>query len=340
MPCKSKSSSSASDASTPHQDSTSISRSELDKSHKHLYLLSRDLLKELKRQRRGRLWRGILFLIILGVVLFSLIGNQMTQGTRPHIAQVQISGIIADGLPASADFVIDSLKDAYKADSVEAIVLNINSPGGSAVDSDRVFNFIMRQKTAYPEIEVIAVCSDICASGGYYMAAAADEIYANGASLVGSIGVIYSGFGLDGLIDNLDIERRLQTAGENKAMLDAFSPQDPKDTEMLQTILDSTHQMFIEAVKEGRGDRLGDSDSLFSGRIWSGFEAKESGLVDQIGSIEMVQQSLGDLPIFDYTREQTWFEQLMATSVQTVKGELSSDGAGIVQGAAALYPLP
>lgn len=259
-------------------------------------------------QRRSRRW-GIFFKSLTFAYLFALLaiiwspfGGSLDATTGKHTAVVEINGPIAADELASADNIVGSLRSAFEQEDAVAVVLRINSPGGSPVQSGYVYDEIKRLREEYPEKKVYAVISDVGASGAYYIAAAADEIYANRASLVGSIGVVAGGFGFTGAMDKLGVERRLYTAGENKAFLDPFSPQQEQEVAFWQDVLENTHQQFITAVKEGRGDRLADDERLFSGLVWSGEQALELGLIDGLGSTSYVaRQIVGQEDLVDYS---------------------------------------
>jgi protease-4 len=259
-------------------------------------------------QRRSRRW-GIFFKSLTFAYLFALLaivwspfGGSLDATTGKHTAVVEVNGPIAADELASADNIVDSLRSAFEQEDAVAVILRINSPGGSPVQSGYVYDEIKRLREEYPEKKVYAVISDVGASGAYYIAAAADEIYANRASLVGSIGVVAGGFGFTGAMDKLGVERRLYTAGENKAFLDPFSPQQEREVAFWQDVLENTHQQFIAAVKEGRGDRLVDDERLFSGLVWSGQQALELGLIDGLGSTSYVaRQVVGQEDLVDYS---------------------------------------
>ncbi len=259
--------------------------------------------------RRARRW-GIFFKLLTFTYLFAILAlfwmnnDISTDDVVPHAhtALVEVRGPISDDEEANADALITALREAFKAERSQAVILRINSPGGSPVQSGYVYDEIKRLRNLYPQKKVYAVITDIGASGAYYIAAAADEIYADKASLVGSIGVISSSFGFVDLIDKLGVERRTLTAGENKAFLDPFAPLRDQDREFWQTVLDTTHQQFIQQVKNGRGDRLKGGDELFSGLIWTGEQAVELGLIDGLGSSSMVARDIvGAEKLIDYT---------------------------------------
>jgi len=226
---------------------------------------------------------------------------------------VSVDGIIAAGSEANAELINEGLDSAFASKS-RVIMLDINSPGGSPVQAGQVFRHIRYLKDKHADKTVVAVISDVGASGAYYIAAAADEIYADPASIVGSIGVIMDGFGLEGTMKKLGAERRVLTAGNNKAILDPFQPLDPKHKALVQSMLDDIHQQFIAAVKEGRGDRLKTESNpdIFSGLFWTGGQALELGLVDGLGSKETVARDLtGDSNLLDYTSKPDKFEELL-----------------------------
>lgn len=256
----------------------------------------------LTEQRRSRRWKIALRLMLLALVLasvllsvYSLFGDRSAtaMSAQPHLGVVEIEGAIADDSPANAERLIRGLNRAWEADNARAVVLHINSPGGSPVQSQRVYAEVMRLRVAGDK-PIIAVIEDIGASGAYYIAAAADEVVASPASLVGSIGVIYSGFGLQQAIDKLGVERRVMTAGENKAFLDPFQPLDEDTEAFWQSVLNTTHQQFVADVKAGRGERLSEDPRLFSGLVWSGEQGIELGLVDRLANIEEVAREYTD----------------------------------------------
>jgi protease-4 len=264
-------------------------------------------VRERRRSRRWGIFLRIVFLLIIGTAVFSTLGPLLAMGgsqpTGPHTAVVQVNGPILASRPANAERLIEGLERAFEAENARGVMLEINSPGGSPVASSRVYQAIDRLRAAHPDTPVHAVAGDVMASGAYYIAAAADEIHVNGASLIGSIGVINRGFGFSRAIERLGIERRVYTAGDEKAGLDPFTPPDAEQIDAMQGMLDAIHEQFIEAVKAGRGDRLnGDPESLYSGRIWAGGEGIELGLADAYGSPESVARSVIGAPRrVDYT---------------------------------------
>jgi protease-4 len=261
----------------------------------------------LKEQRRGRLW-GIFFKLLtfayVTVILLLAVDWQSADvsGGKKHTAMVEVNGLIAPGADASAEKITSALQAAFKDKNTQGVVVRINSPGGSPVQAQAIYDEMKRLRKKYPDIPLYAVVEDICASGGYFVAVGADQIYVGKASIVGSIGVLMNGFGFTGLMEKLGIERRLVTAGENKGMLDPFSPQDPKDTEHVKKLMGEIHQQFISVVREGRGKRLKDSPEIFSGLIWTGERSVDLGLADGFGSLEYVaREVIKAEDIRDYT---------------------------------------
>ncbi|HSA71200.1 MAG TPA: S49 family peptidase [Burkholderiales bacterium] len=261
----------------------------------------------LKEQRRARLW-GIFFKLLtfayVTVILLLAVDWQSADvtGGKKHTAMVEVNGLIAPGADASAEKITSALQAAFKDKNTQGVVVRINSPGGSPVQAQAIYDEMKRLRKKYPDIPLYAVVEDICASGGYFVAVGADQIYVGKASIVGSIGVLINGFGFTGLMEKLGIERRLVTAGENKGMLDPFSPQDPKDTEHVKKLMGEIHQQFIGVVREGRGKRLKDSPEIFSGLIWTGERSVDLGLADGFGSLEYVaREVIKAEDIRDYT---------------------------------------
>ena len=237
-------------------------------------------------------------------------GTPTSDATVPHTAVVEIKGEIAEGADASAEFVNAALKAAFEDAGAKAVVLLINSPGGSPVQAGMMNDEILRLKAKHKK-PVYAVVGETCASAAYYIAVAADNIYVDKASIVGSIGVLMDGFGFTGLMDKLGVERRLLTAGDNKGFLDPFSAQSDKQRAFAQTMLNQIHQQFITVVKNGRGQRLKETPDMFSGLFWSGQHAVELGLADQLGNLEYVAREVVKTEeIIDYTRRENVAERL------------------------------
>ena len=262
-------------------------------------LIEKLLFTAFAEQKRARRWGVFFKLLTFGYLFFALLlfftGSNfggVPKVSEPHVALVEVKGVIAEDELASANRLVSGLRRAFEAEHSKGVILAINSPGGSPVQAGYVYDEIFRLKAKHEDKKVYAVISDIGASGAYYIAAAADQIYANQASLVGSIGVTASGFGFVDTLDKLGIERRHFTAGEHKAFLDPFSPLKDDEKDFWQSVLDATHGQFIKAVKNGRGDRLADEAMIFSGLVWSGEEAKDYGLVDGLGSAGYVARDI------------------------------------------------
>ncbi len=261
-------------------------------------------LQEQKSARRWSIFFKALMFIYLFVVLFLALGwlGGTKAGTGEHTALIEIAGVIEAGGDVNADSVITSLNDAYESKGTKGIILRINSPGGSPVQSGIIFDEIRRQKKLHPSIPVYAVVEDICASGGYYIAAAADKIYVDKASIVGSIGVLMDGYGFTDVMQKVGVERRLLTAGENKAMLDPFSPVNPKHQALAQAMLNQIHEQFKTVVRQGRGNRLVEDNETFSGLFWSGEQSIKIGLADALGSADYVaREVIKQEEIVDYS---------------------------------------
>lgn len=278
-------------------------------------LLERTLQAGVVEQRRARRW-GIFFKLLAFIYLFgalALFSPALKLGksagvAENHTALIEVRGMIMADEEASADNIVSGLRAAFEDEKTKGIILRINSPGGSPVQSGYIYDEIKRLRGEHPDVKVYAVISDLGASGAYYIASAADEIYADKASLVGSIGVTAATFGFVGAMDKLGVDRRVYTSGEHKAFLDPFQPQKEEETQFWQGVLKTTHQQFIDSVKKGRGDRLKvqDHPELFSGLIWSGEQALGLGLVDALGSSSYVaREVIGAKTIVDYTREES-----------------------------------
>lgn len=269
-------------------------------------------------QRKSRRW-GIFFKLLTFTYLFALffmiqfpISSGFDGAAGKHTAVVEVNGTIAADELASADNIAGALRRAFEEDDSVAVIMRINSPGGSPVQAGYVYDEMVRLREKYPDKKLFAVISDVGASGAYYMAAAADEIYADKASLVGSIGVVAGGFGFTGVMEKLGIDRRLYTAGENKAFLDPFSPEEEQEVRFWEDVLETTHRQFIESVRDGRGDRLVDDEQLFSGLVWSGEQALELGLIDGLGSTSHVaRQIVGQEELVDYSHRRSPLQDIV-----------------------------
>jgi len=284
-----------------------------------------EYLKEKKRKRRWGIFYKVVFLALIVFVIYIFRSGDESQSlsVQPHAALIDIRGALMDDNLTNADNTARSLHDAYQDKGTKAVILRINSPGGSAVQADDIYREIMRYRKNYPDIKVYAVCTDICASAAYYIASAANEIYANPASLVGSIGVIYDGFGFVNTLEKLGVERRLITSGKYKGFLDPFSPEQPAEKAMLQNMLDTVHQQFEDRVKEGRGVRLKITPDTFSGLFWTGKEAKELGLIDDFGSAGYVAREIVKTEnIIDYTVQENYFEELASKFGMNISSKL------------------
>jgi protease-4 len=279
-------------------------------------LVNRIAREFLTEQRRSRRW-SIFFKLLLALYLVGFLAIYLLEGVHmasfgmgKHTSLIEINGVIAADADASADNIVTGLRAAFEDRETAGIILRINSPGGSPVQAGYVNDEINRLRNKHPDIPVYAVITDLCASGGYYIASAADKIYADKASIVGSIGVIMSGFGFVNALEKLGIERRVYHAGDNKAFMDPFSPARENEVAHVQTLLENIHQQFINVVKKGRGERLKDDTNLFTGLIWTGEEAVNLGLVDALGSASYVaREIIGAKDIIDYTYRRPYLDR-------------------------------
>jgi len=297
-------------------------------------LVHRLAFASLIEQRRARRWGVFFKLVVLAYLLVILLlyapidGFELGGAGAKHVALVDVEGVIAEGTSTSADRVVTGLRAAFEDDDTAGVIVRINSPGGSPVQAAYINQEMRRLRDEHPEVPLYAVITDICASGGYYVAVAADEIYANESSIVGSIGVLMNGFGFVEGMKKLGVERRLYTAGENKDFLDPFSPVEPEQRAHLQRMLDRIHAQFIQAVKEGRGDRLAEDDRLFSGLMWTGKRGLELGLVDAMGSAGYVaREVIGVDNIVDFTPRGSLVERLSERFGAAVARALSLERA-------------
>jgi len=310
-------------------------QSSQDQSKFEQALVNKIATEAITEQRRARRWSVFFKLFVVAYVsVFTLVylvdglGGASIGGEK-HTALVDISGVISADSQASADYIVSGLRAAFEDKNTAGIILRINSPGGSPVQAGYVNDEIYRLREEYPDIPFYSVITDMCASGGYYIAAAADKIYADKASVVGSIGVIMSGFGFVDTIEKLGVERRLLHAGENKGFLDPFSPLKSEQVEHVETLLAEIHQQFVDVVKKGRGDKLVNDEKIFSGLIWTGEQSLELGLVDALGSPGYVaREVIGAEEIVDFTKRETFLDRFASQIGATFARSISSILAG------------
>jgi protease-4 len=305
-------------------------------------LLEKALLASVQEQRRARRW-GIFFKLLTFIYLFGalvmfspLLDMSDRAASGSHTALIEVRGTIADKEAASADNLIGALRAAFDDENTKGVILRINSPGGSPVQAGYVYDEIRRLRDEHPNVKVYAVIADLGASGAYYIASAADQIYADKSSLVGSIGVTAAGFGFVGTMDKLGVDRRVYTSGEHKAFLDPFQPPKADEARFWQQVLDTTHRQFIDAVKAGRGDRLKDKDhpELFSGLVWSGEQAMQLGLIDGLGSSSYVaREVIHEKNIVDFTVRESpldrFAKKIGASVAERLALRLGFDGPSI-----------
>ena len=290
---------------TPAKQPVNWERSAVEK-------LATNYIQEQKTARRWRTFVRLAWLTVFALVAWSILdrSNPSKDFSVEHTAVIEIKGEISSGGETSADQIVTSLRSAFEDKGAKAVVLLINSPGGSPVQAGMINDEIYRLKALHKK-PIYAVVEETCASAAYYIAVAADQIYVDKASIVGSIGVLMDGFGFTGLMDKLGIERRLMTAGENKGFMDPFSPQTEKHRAFTQGMLNQIHQQFIAVVKKGRGDRLKETPDTFTGLFWSGQQAVELGLVDKIGTLDFVARDVVKAPeLVDYTKRDNVAERL------------------------------
>ena len=273
---------------------------------------ARDYLRERRQTRRWNRFMRVSWLLVFVAIAWALFSQapHTTPPSGPHTALVELHGEIAAGTEASADFLLSGLKSAFEDQGAQAVVIRINSPGGSPVQAGIINDEIRRLKRKHDK-KVYAVVEEACASGAYYVAVAADLIYVDKASIVGSIGVLMDGFGFTGTMEKFGVERRLITAGDNKGMLDPFSPVNEKQRELAQAMIDQVHRQFIAVVREGRGQRLKETPETFSGLFWNGEEAIKLGLADGLGNLDFVaREVIKAEEIIDYTPKENVAERL------------------------------
>ncbi len=291
-----------------------------DISNETLEKLAQTHIRDIKSRRKWKFFtRAIIIIIILLMFVPGFFST--SKEFSPHIGLVKVEGVIAADSQVNAQRINESLDKAFDNNKTKAVVIEINSPGGSPVQSDDIYEHMQYLHNKYPKVPLYAVCTDVCASGGYYIATGAKEIYTNKMTITGSIGVIGSGFGFTGLIEKLGIERRTYTSGKNKNFLDPFVAQKPEQKEQFEKLLNETHQVFVKAVEDSRGDRLKDKSmaTTFSGEPFSGIEAKKIGLIDGFASVEKLKrEKLDYLDVVDYTQSADFFTSLFQKLGNTV----------------------
>lgn len=301
-------------------------------------ILESILLESVREQRRSRRW-GILFKSLTFVYLFALLfvflGDWQSATPIPsgrYTALIDIEGVIAANQDASADNIVGALRAAFEDDKTAGVILRINSPGGSPVQAGYVFDEIKRLRAKHPAIPLYAVVTDVCASGGYYIAAAADKIYANKASIVGSIGVRMDSFGFVEAMEKLGVERRLLTSGDSKGLLDPFLPLKESEVRHVKNMLDTIHKQFIATVKEGRGDRLLENEQLFTGLMWTGEQGLKLGLVDELRSAsEVAREVIGADQMRNFTPRRDLLQRVTDRLGMAMANSLLTLGAGNIR---------
>jgi protease-4 len=314
-------------------DKENINKDNSDSQNSDRGALERLLLAHLVEQRRSRRWGvffkllGVSWLFLIFFMLLDQVDGEFVS-TGPHTALIDINGEIGGDGGITADSLIGALNAAFDDKHTQAVVLRINSPGGSPVQAGQVFDEIKRLRGKHPKIPLYVVVDDICASGGYYIAAAADKIFVDKASLVGSIGVLMDGFGFTEGMKKLGVERRLLAAGENKGFLDPFSPVQANQQTHAKLMLDEIHQQFIKVVRQGRGKRLKETPDMYSGLVWSGARSIELGLADALGSLDYVAREVAKAEdIVDYTPQEGLADRL-ARRIGTAVGDAMRPWAG------------
>jgi protease-4 len=289
-------------------------------------VLTRLAFAAVTEQRRARRWNTFFKVIIVGYLVTLLFVSLPSGwfdfgGDDKHTALVDVSGVISRQSEANADRIVGGLRAAFEDEDTKGVILRVNSPGGSPVQAGYIYDEIRRLRKLHPDVPLYAVITDISASGGYYIAAAADRIYADKASVVGSIGVIMNGFGFVESMKIVGVERRAFTSGENKALLDPFAPLREEEVQHMKGVLDNIHKQFVEVVRQGRGDRIKDDDKLFSGLIWSGEQSVELGLVDELASAgHVAREVIGADKVIDFTARKGILDRL-ASRIGTSIGQ-------------------
>ena len=299
------------DFSSTNNDTKQTSSDSNDWERKVIQDLAFAAIKEQRASRRwGYVFKGFIFIYLVIVLMMTMSNHDIQAYAEEHTALVNINGLIAADAEASADNIVAGLRDAFDNQQAKGLIIRLNTPGGSPVQSGIINDEVKRLRSIRPDFPVFAVIQDICASGGYYIAVSAQEIYADKASIVGSIGVRMDSFGFTDTIAKLGVERRSITAGQNKSFLDPFLPVKDKDIEHAQSMLNNIHQQFIKVVKEGRGDRLANTPNLFSGLFWSGEQALPLGLIDGLANSSTVaRDKIGAEKIVDYTPRPNYLDK-------------------------------
>jgi protease-4 len=279
-------------------------------------------LKEQRSHRRwGYVFKGFIVLYLVAIFIVAMSDEEISEVATEHTALVDIQGVIAASADANADTIVTGIRKAFESDQAKGLILRLNTPGGSPVQAGVINDEIQRLRETRPDFPVYAVVQDVCASGGYYIAVAADEIYADKASIVGSIGVRMDSFGFTGAMEKVGVERRLLTAGEHKGFLDPFLPVDESDVAHVKGMLDNIHQQFITVVKTGRGDKLAEDPQLFSGLIWSGEQAVPLGLIDGLANSSTVARDIvGAEKIVDYTPRPNYLDRFAGKLGASISG--------------------
>ncbi len=283
-------------------------------------------------QRRARRWsvffKSLMYVyltIIVGLLVYPKLNLDKSDTGKDHAAVVDLVGMIAEDQNANAKTIIGSLRDAVKDKNTKGIIIHANSPGGSPVQASDVYDEIRAIKKEHPDLPIYTVVSDMCASGCYYIAAASDKIFVNQASIIGSIGVLMDGFGFVNVMDKLGVERRLLTAGAHKAMLDPFSPVKENETEYMRGLLNEVHQQFIKAVRTGRGDRLKETEDMFSGLVWTGESSLKLGIADALGNDDFVaKEIIGTKKLVNFTQEELLIDRIAGKLGASIEYALKS----------------
>jgi len=323
-----------------NKDATSSKSGSSDENW-HRDLVNRLAFAAVNEQRRTRRW-SVFFKVLLALYLLALLilymptdWSDISKTGTKHTALVDLKGVISDSSEASADKIITGLRDAFEDENTAGVILRANSPGGSPVQSAYIYDEIIRLRELYPDTPLYAVVTDVCASGCYYVVSAADEIYVNKSSIVGSIGVRMDSFGFVDTLKKIGVERRLYTAGESKGFLDPFTPSKPADVAHIKLLLESIHEQFISAVKTGRGERLKDNEQLFTGLVWTGEESLPMGLADKVGSSGYVaREIIGEDDIVEFTEKPDLLEKLtkrIGTSMAQGMSEMFTGSVGTVR---------